>query len=152
MHPNPYIDARQRTDHTNYPHGCSAVFVGNESAACSGLCEPHRGGQTLMAKVTYMDLVNKVQGKYCKQDPKGVIFGHRRDTGANYAYHRHKDSVYDPTPAQVAQTTKFATAATQTATIMADPTQLAPYQASFPTQKRYKTLRGYIFADVMAKL
>ncbi len=105
-----------------------------------------------MAKVVYMDLVSSVHGKFCKTDPKGVIFAQRKDSGTNYAYHRHKEFAYDPTPAQIAQTTKFATASAQVATIMADPTQLKPYQDSFPNQKKYKTLRGYIFADVMATL
>ncbi len=104
-----------------------------------------------MAKVTFNHLVDKVQGKTCK-DERSPIFAYRADTGTRYVYHRDKENVNDPTPAQVAQQTKFASAHAQTATIMADPTLLAPYQASFPKQKKYKTLRGYIFADVIANI
>ncbi len=102
-----------------------------------------------MAKVTFNHLVDTVQGKTCKAE-RSPIFAFRKDTGTRYVYHRDKEYVHDPSPAQLAQQQKFAAAHAQVKTIMADSAQLEEYRAAFAKQTKYKTLRGYIFADVMA--
>ncbi len=103
-----------------------------------------------MAKVTFNHLVDKVQGKTCN-DERSPIFCFNRVTGARYVYHRDKAYVNDPTPEQLAHQQKFASASAQVKTIMADNSQLATYREAFEKQTKYKTLRGYIFADVMAQ-
>ncbi len=100
-----------------------------------------------MAKVEYNELVNSVSGKLCK-DEKGPIFARRRDTGTKYVNHRHANPDKEPTPEQLAQQQKFATAGAEVKTIMSSLEQLAPYREAFVQQAKYKTLRGYIFAQV----
>ena len=54
--------------------------------------------------------------------------------------------------AQQAVRNAFKEAQTQATTILADPEQRATYEAKFKAQKKYLTLRGYIFAQVYAKI
>ncbi len=102
-----------------------------------------------MAKVEFNELVNSVSGKLCK-DEKSPIFAQRKDTGTKYVYHRHATVKRDPTPAQSAQQAKFASVSAEVRTILADPSLSAPYREAFAKQTKYKTLRGYIFAELMA--
>ncbi len=95
-------------------------------------------------------MVDRVQGKYCKQDPNGAIFAFRKDTGAKYVYHVHNPFTGEPTAAQVAAKNKFASVAAQVKGILADVQQSAQYREAFAKQSKYKTLRGYIFAELMA--
>ncbi len=104
-------------------------------------------GEKIMAKVEYNELVNSVSGKLCKEDGS-PIFARRRDTGTKYVYHRHAKPDKEPTPGQLAQQQKFATAGAEVKTIMSSLEQIAPYRESFAKQTKYKTLRGYIFAEV----
>jgi len=50
--------------------------------------------------------------------------------------------------AQTAARTAFTTAQTAVQTALADATQKATYTAAFKAQKKYKTLRGYVFSQV----
>ena len=50
--------------------------------------------------------------------------------------------------AQQAVRVAFKDAHSQTTAILADPEQRATYEATFKTQKKYLTLRGYIFAKI----
>ncbi len=101
-----------------------------------------------MAKVRFMELVDGVSGKFCKVKPDSPIFQQRKT--CNVVYHQHNPSTADPTPEQLAQQQKFAAAVAQVNTIMADNAQVATYREAFAKQTKYKTLRGYIFADVYA--
>ncbi len=103
-----------------------------------------------MAKVVYNDFVSEVHGKFCKNDPKGTIFARRKDTGTNYLYHVHNPFTGEPTAAQSAVHAKFRTASAETKRIMGDAELLASYRESFANQNKYKTIRGYIFAELMA--
>ncbi len=47
---------------------------------------------------------------------------------------------------------KFKTVRAQVDAIMADPEQKASYNAKYKAQKKYLSLRGYIFAQEFAKL
>lgn len=51
---------------------------------------------------------------------------------------------------QKANQAKFANVAAQVKTILADVEQSAVYREAFLKQTAYKTLRGYIFAELMA--
>ena len=50
--------------------------------------------------------------------------------------------------AQIAVRNAFKTTQAQVTTILADPEQRATYAAMFKAQKKYLTLRGYIFAQL----
>ncbi len=99
-----------------------------------------------------MDLVESVQGKFCKQDPNGVIFAKRSDTGAKYVYHRHNASMAAPSAAQLAVQAKFKAAHEAVKTILSDPMELATATSEWMAQSQYKTLRGYIFQREFAKV
>ncbi len=104
-----------------------------------------------MAKIYYPEHIARIQGKVCRKDPDGITYMTRKDTGTKFVQHRHA-TVYDPTPAQVAVNTKFASASAATAAVMSDPVQIAAMRDAFKAQKKYKTLRGYVFAQEYAKL
>ncbi len=53
---------------------------------------------------------------------------------------------------QQAAQAKLKTAAANAATALADPTQRAQYLVAWKSQRKYKTLRGYVFALEYAKL
>ncbi len=103
-----------------------------------------------MAKVTFIDLVDSVSGKYCKKDPNGTIF-QKRPT-CNVVCHIHNPYTGPATAAQVAVRTKFTAAVAATNAAMADPVQSAAYLTAFKAQTKYATLRGYIFAQEYATL
>ncbi len=104
-----------------------------------------------MAKIKYMDLVDRVQGKFCKEDPTGAIFAYRKDTGVNYVYHRHNVSTAPASAAQEAQKARFKATVSTVKSIMKDVEQVQPYvEAWRKNPGKYGTLRGYIFAQVMA--
>ncbi len=103
-----------------------------------------------MAKVVFNHLIDRVQGKYC-QDPTGPIFAFRGDTGTKYVYHIDNPYTGPATAAQDAQKQRFKTASANTKTIMRDPEQLLPYREAWKKNPgKYGTLRGYVFAQVMA--
>ncbi len=104
-----------------------------------------------MAKIYYAEHIARIKGKICRKDTNGITYMTRTDTGTTFVQHRHAVA-YNPTAAQIACNQKFKTATTATLTAMADPVQLAAYIADFKTQTKYKTLRGFIFAQEYAKL
>lgn len=99
-----------------------------------------------MAKVNFVEFVDSVQGKYCRKRADGPIFAERKDTGTRYVYHIHNPFAGDPTPKQMAYRDVFSDAHTAVATVYADATQLNAAKAAFKKQKKYRSLRGYIFA------
>ncbi len=105
-----------------------------------------------MAKVVFNHLIDHVSGKYC-QDPTGPIFARRKDTGTKYVYHVENPYTGPATEAQEAQKQRFKTAQTNTRNVMNDPAQLLPYKEAWRKNPgKYGTLRGYVFAQEMAKL
>ncbi len=104
-----------------------------------------------MAKVYYSEHIARIQGKVCRKDPNGITYMTRCDSGTNFVQHRHYIP-QDPTAAQLAAQTKFTAACAAVNAVMSDPVQLATYRAAFKAQKKYPTLRGYIFAQEYAKL
>ncbi len=106
-----------------------------------------RDGLNIMAKVVFNHLVDRVQGRLCK-DKKSPIFAHRNDTGSNYVYHCDNPYTGPISKEQEANRQRFASAQAETKTIMSSLDQMAPYKEAFAKQSKYKTLRGYIFAQM----
>ena len=74
-----------------------------------------------------------------------------------YGRDRSRTSTATPTASQLASISKFRQAAQQTNTIMMDIGQLEPYRTAWRNQIKsgntcYRTLRGYIFAQVYKSL
>ncbi len=105
-----------------------------------------------MARVVFMDLVDHVSGKYCKQDPNGAIFARRKDTNTKYVYHVHSPFAGEPSAAQLAGQNRFKQAQVKVKEVMSDPMELATATAEWQSQTKYKTLRGYLFQREYAKL
>ncbi len=104
-----------------------------------------------MAKVFYPEHIARISGKVCKKDPNGLTYMQRSDSGTSFVQHRHATE-YKPTPGQQAATARFANAHAAVAAAMVDSQQLATYREAFKAQKKYATLRGYIFAQEYKKL
>ena len=100
-----------------------------------------------MGKVTYMYPVADVCGKIDKSSR--VIFAHRGDK--KFTVHQGVRSTA-PTPAELAQRTKFKTAVTKTRERLQDSEQYAADQLAFSKQTKYKTLYQYVFNDEFSKL
>ncbi len=109
-----------------------------------------RGGLIIMAKVEYEEDIVAFRGRGCKSHKNGRIFV-KRANGTTYYYHLH-NPCKTQTEAQKLQTERFKQATASTLEIMQDLEQLSTYVASFRKQKKYSTVRGYIFALEMEKL
>ncbi len=96
--------------------------------------------------------IEKMSGKTCNKTNDGPIFRTMSASGNIYVSHIHTERTAPFTAGELAQQDKFKNATTATLAAMADPVQLAAYSAEFKNQKKYSTLRGYIFAQEMAKL
>ena len=99
-----------------------------------------------MAKVKLMSLLKGLSGKLCKAEDQ-VFY---QKNGSTWVW--NNAGVHTFNTAQVAIQTRFAQAVTQVDTIMANATQKATYQTAFAAQTKYRTLRNYVFAQVMAQL
>ena len=107
-----------------------------------------------MAKVDYLEPIDHISGKISRKHR--TTYCYRQGTDRRYT------TVYttptgDPTAAQLANISKFCQAAQQTNTIMMDIDQLEPYRTAWRNQihsgnLRYRTLRGYIFAQIYRTL
>ena len=107
-----------------------------------------------MAKVTYIDPIDHISGKISRKHR--TTFCYRTGTGAKYTQ-QHTTPTGEPTAAQIAGKTKFKQAAQQTNAIMQDIDRLTPYRTAWISKikggnTQYKTLRGYIFAQVYKSL
>ena len=95
-----------------------------------------------MAKLKPMELISKLSGKVCSHSNK--YFAVRN--GTQYTGTICNPYTGEPTEKQVAVRTKF------TATIEAmnalTEDQKQTYAEAFKKQKKYRTLRGYIFAQL----
>jgi len=92
-----------------------------------------------MAKIQPMDLVKSLSGKLCGHSD--ISFAKKGDT--QYTMKRCNKRSSEPTEAELAQRAKFAAvSAAVNARIKAnDPADLAAFKA----QKKYKTLRKYLW-------
>ncbi len=103
-----------------------------------------------MAKVEFDEDIVAFRGRGCKQNKNGRIFV-KRPNGTTYYYHLHHPCKTQ-TEAQKAQVERFKQATAATLTIMKDPVQMQEYKEAFRKQKKYSYIRGFIFAQEMAKL
>ena len=107
-----------------------------------------------MAKVSYLDPIDHIRGRISRKHR--TVYYYRSATGAKYTQLYTKPSV-SPSAAQLANTAKFRQAALQTNTIMADIALVETYRTAWRNALRngttaYRTLRGYIFAQVYGTL
>ena len=95
-----------------------------------------------MSKIKPMELLSRLSGKVCSHS--NVYFAERN--GTQYTGTICNPYTGEPTEKQVAVRTKF------TATIEAmnalTEDQKEAYAEAFKKQKKYRTLRGYIFAQL----
>ncbi len=107
-----------------------------------------------MAKVHYLDPIDYLSGKITKRHR--TIYCYRNAIDRRYTT-VHTKPTGAPTAAQMASITKFRQAAQQTNTIMTDITAIEPYRTAWRNLIRsgnttYRTLRGYVFAQVYRTL
>ena len=107
-----------------------------------------------MAKVHYLDPIDYLSGKITKRHR--TIYCYRNAIDRRYTT-IHTTPTGAPTAAQLASISKFRQAAQQTNTIMMDVEQLTTYRTAWRNQIHngnysYRTLRGYIFAQVYRTL
>lgn len=103
-------------------------------------------------KADLNEMVTGLHGKYCKQGGlNSPIFAKDSKTGTQRVYHIHNPYTGERTARQKAVTNKFTTLQATVATTLADPTQKAALMEEFKAQKKYNTLRGYVFAKLYAE-
>lgn len=101
-----------------------------------------------MAKYTPIEMVKEYRGKICSHSD--VYFAKRN--GTLYTGKICNPNTAAPTEQQLAQQQKFRAAQAAAHTALADPTQREALQKAFKSQKRYKSLFGFAFAQEYAKL
>lgn len=99
-----------------------------------------------MAKYIPMDLLKSLSGKICTHSD--TYFAER--AGTRYTGKICNPYTGAPSANQIAQRTKFSTARANVMALTAE--AKSAYKAAFKTQRKYRTLSGYIFAQEMAKL
>ncbi len=99
-----------------------------------------------MAKLKPMILLEKLSGKVCGHS--NTYFAERN--GTQYTGTICNPYKGEPTAAQIAVRTKFQTVIAAIAALSS--TEIDAYKEAFKKQKKYPTLRGYIFAQEYAKL
>ena len=98
-----------------------------------------------MAKIKPMELISKLSGKVCSHSD--MYFAERY--GTQYTGKICNPYTGEPTDKQVAVRSAFTF--TVTAMKNLDEQALAAYKEAFGKQKKYRTLRGYIFAQEYKK-
>jgi len=89
---------------------------------------------------------DSIQGRFSGTDQ--IHFRNRTIDNATIGVRMKHPSSGGNSADQIAARTAFTTAVTAVGTAMANTTQKATYTAAFKAQKKYKTLRGYIFSKV----
>jgi hypothetical protein len=95
-----------------------------------------------MSKIKPMELLSELRGKICGHSNK--YFAVRN--GTQYTGTICNPYTGEPTEKQIAVRQKFAD--TYAAMAQLTPEQNEAYQEAFKKQKKYKTLRGYIFSQL----
>ena len=99
-----------------------------------------------MAKIKPMELISKMSGKLCSHSD--IYFAERN--GTQYTGKICNPYKGEATEAQVAVRQKFE--ATISAIKSLTTEEIDNYKMAFKKQKKYRSLRGYIFAQEYAKL
>ena len=99
-----------------------------------------------MAKLKPMILIERLSGKVCGHS--NTYFAERN--GTQYTGTICNPFKGEPTQKQIAVREAFT--ATTEAMKNLTPEQMADYEAAFKKQKKYRSLRGYIFAMEYAKI
>ena len=107
-----------------------------------------------MAKVHYLDPIDYLSGKITKRHR--TIYCYRYAIDCRYTT-VHTTPTVAQSAAQLASIARFRQAAQQTNTIMADIAQVETYRTQWRAHMqsghpRYRTLRGFIFAQVYQTL
>lgn len=101
-----------------------------------------------MAKYQPMDLVKSLSGKVCGHSDTYFV----ERNGIRFTGKICNPRTSAPTEGETAARTKFKTACDNARKALADSTQRGLLEKSFKTQKRYRTLWGYTFAEEYKKL
>lgn len=104
-----------------------------------------------MAKVDYIDPIYALHGVLRKHPSgKNICYKQLAATGTTFTQNlaAKVDRVYSAE--EIARQQKFATARAAMEVAMADPEQLAALKAAFKKQSKYRTLRGFVFAQKYA--
>ena len=99
-----------------------------------------------MAKIKPMELISKMSGKLCSHSD--IYFAERN--GTQYTGKICNPYTGEPTENQVAVRQKFADTIEAMNQLTAE--QKDAYREAFRKQKKYRSLRGYIFAMEYAKI
>ncbi len=95
--------------------------------------------------------IDEMSGMTCNKDNNGPIFRTMSASGRIYVSHIHSDRTAPATAGELAQRERFKTVAAAVKAVMEDVEQLAAYVPKFKAQRKYPTLRGFIFAEKMAE-
>ena len=103
-----------------------------------------------MAKISTMTHIDSIRGKYAKSDE---VYTKVRliDNQVIGVRLKHPVDNNPPTAAQQQAQDKFTTTVTAVNTALADAEQKAAYKAEWKKQKKYKTLRGFVFHKLSTK-
>ena len=106
-----------------------------------------------MAKLKPMILIERLSGKVCGHS--NTYFAERN--GTQYTGTICNPYKGEPTAAQIAVRTKFQAVRTKFQAVIAaiaalTTTDIDAYKDAFKKQKKYKTLRGFIFAEEYKKI
>lgn len=101
-----------------------------------------------MAKIENATPFDSMRCKFAKTDQ--IYFKNRKKDNATIGVRMKHPAVPDSVNQKRAQA-DFATVQAAVKTIMADSTQLAPYQKAFKKQRKYTSLRGYVFHCIYAE-
>ncbi len=99
-----------------------------------------------MSKIKPMELIARMSGKVCGHS--NVYFAVRN--GTQYTGTICNPYTGEPTDKQISIRTKFQTVIANMAALSTE--EIANYKLAFRKQKKYPTLRGFIFAKEYAKL
>ena len=99
-----------------------------------------------MAKITPMELLSSLSGKVCGHSNKYFAVRY----GTQYTGTICNPYTGEPTAKQIAVRQKFADTYAAMAALTEE--QKADYQEAFKKQKKYRSLRGYIFAQLYQNL
>ena len=99
-----------------------------------------------MSKVKPMELIARMSGKVCGHS--NVYFAVRN--GTQYTGTICNPYTGEPTDKQISIRTKFQNVIANMAALSTE--EIANYKLAFKKQKKYPTLRGYIFAQIYKNL
>ena len=99
-----------------------------------------------MAKIKPMELLSRLSGKVCGHS--NTYFAERN--GTQYTGTICNPFTGEPTDKQISIRTKFQTVIANMAALSTE--EIEAYRQAFKKQKKYRSLRGYIFAQEYTKL